>query len=64
MFFFDINGRILQIADLVTENLSSVIHSSLSDFDIFCPTLALFICCHREDIFIGKTLAPWKSDDI
>ncbi|GEM_PF-6154719 len=61
MFFFDINGRIFQIADSVTENLSSNIHSSLIDFDISCLTLAFFICCHREDTLIEKTNKRFKD---
>lgn len=67
MFFFDINGRIFQIADSVTEKLSSNIHSSLIDFDISCLTLAFFICCHREDTLIGKNnkiFSTWESGDI
>lgn len=75
MFFFDIDGRIdyFQIAESVTENLSSDIHSSLIDFDISCTALISFfahtpfILLSSEDIFIGKTnkrFGTWESDNI
>ncbi len=56
MFFFDNNPRIFQIVDSVTENLSSVVHSSLFDFDISCLTLAFFICYHRKTSSLEKQI--------